>query len=144
MSISVGRAVLASLVLASGLSFAAPASAQSEATFQKRFCKGMVMKKYLPSGTYVDCISETHAIEVDFTNHWAEAIGQSLFYASELEKLPGIILVCRPHDRDALCLKHAYHIEQAVTYWRIGMTLWLCEASARSLDECRREELMGP
>lgn len=124
---------------------AAPALAERlEADFQQRLCKGMLMNRHLPSGTYVDCISDTHAIEVDFTNHWAEAIGQSLMYASELHRLPGIILVCRPGDSDELCLKHAYHIEQTVTYWRIGMTLWLCEASATSLDDCRREELMGP
>jgi hypothetical protein len=50
----------------------------------------MQIGRHLPNGTYVDCLNDTYAIEVDFSNKWAEAIGQSLMYAAELERLPGI------------------------------------------------------
>src|SRR5262249_42226858 len=102
----------------------------------------MAQNRYLPNGTEVDCISDDYAIEVDFSNKWAEAIGQALMYASELERLPGIILLCRSNEDRGLCLKHAYLIEQTVTYWRIGMTVWQCDADAASLSACNKREFM--
>ena len=35
----------------------------------------------LPDRTRVDCLLESHAVEVDFAPKWAEAIGQSLHYS---------------------------------------------------------------
>ena len=35
----------------------------------------------MPDGTRCDILTDTHAIEVDFADKWAEAIGQSLNYA---------------------------------------------------------------
>ncbi len=102
----------------------------------------MQIGRYLPNDTYVDCLTDEYAIEVDFSNKWAEAIGQSLMYAAELERLPGIILVCRRDTDESLCLRHAYHIEQTVNWWRIGMTVWHCGADDNRLDQCRRVEYM--
>jgi hypothetical protein len=42
-----------------------------------------------------DCISDTHAIEVDWHDKWKDAIGQSLAYSAETGLRAGIILVCR-------------------------------------------------
>lgn len=109
---------------------------------QAALCAGMLQNRHLPNGTYVDCLNDEHAIEVDFSNKWAEAIGQALMYAAEFERLPGIILVCRSDHDQSLCLKHAYLIEQTVTYWRIGMTLWRCDASATALADCYRRDFM--
>jgi len=36
----------------------------------------------LANGARADCLSETHAIEVEFTENWAEALGQSLLYST--------------------------------------------------------------
>ena len=115
-----------------------------ERDFQARFCAGLLQNRYLQNGTYVDCISSTHAIEVEFSQKWAEAIGQALMYASELERRPGIILICRPETNESVCLKHAYLIEQTVTYWRIGMSVWYCTEPDLTLGDCRYEDLMGP
>lgn len=41
----------------------------------------------------VDCLTETHAIEVDFAGHWAESIGQALFYALKTGLQPGVLLI---------------------------------------------------
>lgn len=120
----------------------AAALAAKESDFQPLLCKGMLQNRHLKNGTEVDCITDTHAIELEFTRHWAEAIGQSLQYASALERLPGIILVCV--ERKELCLKHQYLLEQTVTYWRIGMTLWLCDADATKLEDCTVREVNGP
>lgn len=109
---------------------------------QEQLCAGMQINRYLPNGTYVDCVTDDYAIEVDFSNKWAEAIGQSLMYAAELERLPGIVLVCHRDTDPSLCLKHGYLIEQTVNWWRIGMTVWQCGADDIRLDQCRREEYM--
>lgn len=125
------------------LCFADPANAdgRKEIEYQRTLCGGMLINRHLPNGTEVDCISTTHAIEVDFSRHRAEAIGQSLQYASALEKLPGIILICETGETGTTCLKHRYLVEQTVSYWHIGMTIWLCDADAVGLDDCRREEI---
>jgi hypothetical protein len=47
----------------------------------------------LPDGTRCDCVTDTHAIEFDFGDNWAEAIGQSSYYALQTGKRPGIVLI---------------------------------------------------
>jgi hypothetical protein len=54
----------------------------------------MELEKHLPSGGRVDCLAAEYAIEVDWANHWAEALGQSLYYAGATNRKPGIILLC--------------------------------------------------
>ena len=43
--------------------------------------------------TRCDIVTATHAIEVDFADKWAEAIGQSLSYALQLNLKPAIALI---------------------------------------------------
>ena len=52
----------------------------------------------LPDGTRCDIVTETHAIEVDFADKWAEAIGQSLNYSFQLNKKAGILLILEKPD----------------------------------------------
>ena len=51
-------------------------------------------------GTRVDLLSDTHAWEVDWDHKWAEAIGQSLYYAAVTSKKPGIILLVRERGKE--------------------------------------------
>lgn len=132
------RLIACTLILA-----VTPGHAQElEKDRQKQLCEGMQIGRYLPNGTTVDCVTDDYAIEVDFSNKWAEAIGQSLMYAAELQRLPGIILVCHRDTDPSLCLKHGYLIEQTVNWWRIGMTVWKCGADDVRLADCRRLEYM--
>lgn len=135
--------MIARPILAAILALAAPlpVAAQTELAYQEKLCFGMPQNRYLPSGTEVDCISDTHAIEVDFSAKWAEAIGQALHYAAELRKRPGIILICKARTQETTCLKHRYLIEGTMAYWRIGMTMWLCGADAARLGDCMMIEL---
>lgn len=129
--------VLVAVILAS------PVHAQElERDRQEQLCAGMQMNRYLQNGTHLDCMTDDYAIEVDFSNKWAEAIGQSLMYAAELKRLPAIILVCKKDTDESLCLKHGYLIEQTVNWWRIGMTVWHCAAEDVRLSECRRVDYM--
>lgn len=40
-----------------------------------------------------DIVTDTFAIEVEFAHKWAESIGQSEYYALELHKKAGIVLI---------------------------------------------------
>lgn len=47
----------------------------------------------MPDGTRCDLVTEKHAIEVDFADKWAQAIGQSLNYAFQSNRRAGILLI---------------------------------------------------
>ena len=46
-------------------------------------------------GTRVDMLNDTYAIECDFSRKWAEAVGQSLYYAELTHRKPMIVLLVR-------------------------------------------------
>ena len=66
-----------------------------ERWYQERWCeahRGQI-EVVLPDGTRCDCLADTHAIEFDFGSKWAEAIGQSAYYALQTSKKAGIVLI---------------------------------------------------
>lgn len=115
-----------------------PVLGQTETDYRLRFCEGMEQEVVLPNGTRVDCLTSRLAIEVDWTHKWAEAIGQSMLYSAATEKLPGIILVCKVR-KDA-CQKHEYLINEAVAYWKLPITVWLCLPDDAALTDCSRRD----
>ena len=143
----IGAREFAAVALASLVSAGAslPALGFKEIEVQERYCAGMPINRQLPGGVEVDCITDEYGIEVDFTDHWAQAIGQALYYASELERRPAVILVCNEGVKADTCLRHRRRFVDAVTYWRIGMYLWYCDSEAdQRLDDCAFEDLFGP
>jgi hypothetical protein len=58
------------------------------------------MEVVLDDGARVDCITEEYAIEFDFANKWAEAIGQSLYYAHKTNKKPAVVLIMENPEQD--------------------------------------------
>lgn len=101
----------------------------SEADYRDHICgaAGWQMEMKMPNGTKADCVSDTHAIEVEFAHKWAESIGQSLNYAAETGKTPGIVLICK-RGTEARCLKWSLVLEQTIRHWRLPIDVWLCGA----------------
>ncbi|WP_422079248.1 hypothetical protein [Sulfurimonas sp.] len=66
-----------------------------EKYYQQIFCKEMrgIQEYRLKDKSRVDCLTAEYAIEVDFANKWAEAVGQSLFYSIMTGKKAGIYLI---------------------------------------------------
>ena len=56
----------------------------------------------MPDGTLCDVLTPRHAIEVEFTLKWTEAIGQSLHNVLQTGKLDGILLILTEPKEDAL------------------------------------------
>ena len=66
-----------------------------EKWYQEQWCQTQdgQAEVVLPDKTRCDCLTDTHAIEFDFGNKWAEAIGQALYYAIQTGKKAGIVLI---------------------------------------------------
>jgi hypothetical protein len=133
---------IALLALATFVHGTGHANAFKEIEVQQRYCAGLAINVYLSDGTEVDCIKDDVAVEVDFSDHWAQAIGQSLHYASVLGTRPGIILVCNDDLRLGTCQRHLGRLIETLAYWRVGMLIWFCDSrSDANLAECRFRDL---
>jgi hypothetical protein len=74
----------------------------------------------LSDRTRVDCLTATHAVEVEFAPKWAEAVGQSLHYASLTGKRAGIVLVFRS-SRDS---RHLTRLLNVVRRYDLPVDIW--------------------
>lgn len=68
-----------------------------EKDYVQAYCKG-VTEYVLPDRTRVDCLTDEYAIEFDRGKNWAEAIGQSLYYAKMTGKKPGVAIIIKSPD----------------------------------------------
>ena len=106
------------------------ASKAQESIYQRRYCEGMELEKHLPSGGRVDCLSPEYAIEVEWAQHWAEAVGQSLYYAGATNRKPGIILLCEQSEGpvEGLCRSFVYgrRLEYALKFVNAHVYVWTC------------------
>ena len=80
----------------------------------------------LDDGSRVDCLTDQYAIEFDFAKKWAEAIGQSLYYAEKTGKQPGIILII-PTEKD---MRHMEKIKKVVEAKKLNIKLWSIRPNA--------------
>ena len=84
--------------------FLSPAEAKHihlEKYYQEKWCveKSGEVEVVLPDRTRCDCLTRTHAVEFDFGNKWAEAIGQSLYYSIQTGRRAGVALILeKPSD----------------------------------------------
>ena len=69
----------------------------------------------LPDGTRCDIVTKTHAIEVDFADKWAEAIGQSLNYSFKLKKKAGILLILESSKDE----KHLIRVQGIIEHYKL-------------------------
>ena len=79
-----------------------------------------VTEVVLSDRTRVDCLTATHAVEVEFAPKWAEAVGQSLHYASLTGKRAGIVLVLRS-SRDS---RHLTRLLGVVRGYNLPVDVW--------------------
>ncbi len=67
----------------------------SEAAYQHAWCSlNNGIEEYQNKDfTRVDCLTETHAVEFDFANKWAESVGQALYYQFMTGKKAKVVLI---------------------------------------------------
>lgn len=110
------KCIILCCVLWSTISFA------SESDYTKLWCaqqKGMVEVK-LADSTRCDCLTTTHAIEVDYANKFYEAVGQSLHYSIMTNRLPGILLLIK-NNKDNIYLTR---LRKIILMYKLPITIW--------------------
>lgn len=94
-----------------------------EKYYQNKWCaeQGGQTEVVLEDKTRVDCLTDTHAIEVDFAPKWAEGIGQALYYAEKIYRRPGVLLIME-NETDARYLErlNAVADEYLIEVWSTG------------------------
>lgn len=67
----------------------------SESSYQHAWCSAHngIEEFENDDRTRVDCLTETHAVEFDFANKWAESIGQAEHYALKTGKKGKVVLI---------------------------------------------------
>ena len=99
---------------------ASAARLHHEKYYQDLWCEGKGETEFvLPGKARVDCLTDTHAIEVDFADKWAEGIGQSLYYARITGKLHGVLLIMEDPDKDRF-----YWLRLMVVAGEYGIDVW--------------------
>ncbi len=95
-----------------------------ERWYQDKWCaeKQGVVEYVLPDRTRVDCLTDEYAIEHDFGRKWAEAVGQSLYYATQTGKKPGIVLIVGPRGQ-----KYLDRLNAVIDYYKLPIRVWVME-----------------
>jgi hypothetical protein len=94
-----------------------------EKEYQKEWCErnNGVTEYSLPDRTRVDCLTNDYAVEVEFAENWAEAIGQALYYAHETGRRPGIVLIIE-NDSDNKFLERLNKVNEA---YKLHIKIWI-------------------
>ena len=105
---------------------------EKEKYYSEKFCEEMAGQAdyTLQDKSRVDCLTETHAFEVDWADGMKvyEAIGQSLYYASQTDKKPGILLLIRKDNSE----KHIRKIKEVIRYFDLGIELILKDVTSNN------------
>lgn len=119
-------------------------AANTESEYRDLLCggEGWQMEVTFKNGTRADCMTDRLAIEIDFAQKWAEAIGQSLNYAAVTGKQPAVILICK-RGTEAKCLNWSLLLAETAEYWKLPITVWQCGAEVTKLEQCARRDFGG-
>lgn len=107
------------------LAIASPALAaheHPERWYQAQWCeaKGGEQEVILPDRTRADCVTATHAVEVEFGKKWAESIGQALFYGLQTGKRAGIVLILEKVDDR----RYWYRLNSVIQNYKLPIDTW--------------------
>ncbi len=93
-----------------------------EKYYQENWCTGRGdIEVVLPGRTRCDCLTSTHAVEFDFANKWAEAIGQSLYYSLQTGRRAGIALIIEKKSD----YKHWLRLNSTIMELKLPIDTWI-------------------
>ena len=74
----------------------------NESSYQHAWCSAQngIEEYENKDFTRVDCLTSTHAVEFDFSNKWAESIGQALHYQYMTGKKAKVILILEDPQKE--------------------------------------------
>lgn len=96
-----------------------------ESYYQKNWCAGRGQAEVvLPDRTRCDCITPTHAVEVDFAPKFYEAIVQALYYSLQTGRKGSVLLILeKPSDYKYWLRLNSVidHFKLPIDTWRVGL-----------------------
>lgn len=94
-----------------------------ERWYQEQWCASVngTAEVTLDDMTRCDCLTQDHAIELDFARKWAEAIGQALHYGNLTGKKPGIVLIIENDDE----LRYLERIRNIIKVHGLPVDVWI-------------------
>ena len=94
----------------------------SERVINQSWCSsnGGVIEYRTKYGTYVDCLTDEYAIEVEFDYNWKESIGQSLHYAEATNKKPAVLIIKRAKSKKDYLLE----LNQTIDKFNLPITIF--------------------
>jgi len=95
---------------------------KSEAFHRERICKRWngTPEYTLDDGARVDCLTDQYVVEFDFSNKWAEAVGQALYYSMKTGKKAGIVLIMNGNSSQA----HLERLKDVIGHYRLDIKIW--------------------
>jgi hypothetical protein len=107
---------------------------ENEDYYNRQFCaqeSGQAEYK-LPDRSRIDCLTDTHAYEADWADGLKvyESIGQSLYYAAETGKKPGILLLVRKKNS----AKHIRKVRRVIESWSLPIKLVIKDIRPPQVD----------
>jgi hypothetical protein len=107
---------------------------ENEDYYNRQFCtqESGQAEYSLPDRSRVDCLTDTHAFEADWADGLKvyESIGQSLYYAAETGKKPGILLLVRKHNSE----KHIRKVKRVIESWSLPVKLIVKDVRPPQVD----------
>ena len=90
----------------------------NEYSYQKAWAEkhNAIIEYKLDDYTRVDCLTPTHAIEFDFYNKWAEAVGQALYYSLKTGKKPMVILILENPQKQMIYFNRVKQLANAYNF----------------------------
>jgi len=111
------------LILALTMAILPVNALENEDYYNRQFCseESGQAEYSLPDRSRVDCLTDTHAFEADWADGLKvyESIGQSLYYAAETGKKPGILLLVRKNNS----AKHIRKVKRVIENWSLPIKL---------------------
>ena len=81
----------------------------------------------LEGRTRADCVTDTHAIEVEFANKWKDGIGQAFWYAIQTGKKAGILMILeRPNEN-----KYWIRLNTVIQTYELPIDTWRVEGTIK-------------
>jgi len=96
-----------------------------EKWYQEQWCQEQngQMEKVLDNGTRCDCLTDTHAVAMDFADNWSNAVGDSTQYSLQTGKRAGIVLILEsPNDKKLWqkLINFVVQSENPIDVWVVG------------------------
>lgn len=111
---------------------------RKESDYVEKWCagKGGEVEHKLPDKTRIDCyVRDKFGAEFDWSDKWAEAIGQSLHYAAATQTAPWVVLIRREKTKLETFRRHTARVQNIIKQYELPIEM-ICLDPAGEETKC--------